>query len=389
MDYATTNSGAVTAAPKQKAKAAAQKHSRVPDGLAAQERHRRGTCRPPDLSPCGATAYGFLKNRFLPHYTGQAMAVGNEKEDFYHSFKLLCDHYGISPVDTTGFAYPYGREVVLHDTRRLLREKFPQHIEIELVEDNGRFVLEVNERFNTQNTLFYIPVLPVHKLMRDKKQRKAARLLLCIFHYLYHSAGVPSYTDQSSYLYWNYEMLSDWVTDDPEGWDAEDYHSNLNAVRAAKYIGDTLMRRLWNTSHRERFGEWVADYQPNNSFERDCHRLAKKFYALSQEYPKASLYDHADRSCLPEPESDYYDDNECVTIEKYIGFVASTEGWLYNHLEQNVNSEFGECVSIQEPVLNRCFDGQKQDSDTLDFECRLFPLINELCYLLNNRNYDN
>lgn len=389
MDYAKVNIGAATAAPKQKAKAAAQKRRRVPDGLAAQERYRRSNCRPTALCPAGAAAYGFLKTRFLPHHTGQPF-TGNdkEKEDFYRSFDLLCSHYRINPVDTRGFAYPYGREVALHEAARLLRDKHPQHIEMELQEDSGSFALQAIERFNTQNTLFYIPVLPLHTLMRDRKKRKAARLLLCIFRYLCHSAGVPFYTEENSYLYWNYEMLADWVTGDPDGWDAEDYHNNVREVRAAQYIGDTMMRRLWNTIHRDRFGEWVAHYQPKDSFERDCHRLAKKFYALSQDYPKTTMYAHADESCLPDPESDCYDDNDCITMEKYIGFVASTDGWLYNNLEQSINSEFGECLSIQEPVLKRCFDGRSQDNDTLDYECRLLPLINELCYLLNNLDYD-
>ena len=389
MYYANINSGAVTTAPKQKAKAAAQKRSRVPDGLAAQERQRRSACRPPAIRPAWAAAYGFLKTRFLPHYTGQPIAGSEEEKlDFYRSFRQLCSHYGINPVDTTGYAYPYGREVALYSAARLLRDKYQQHIEIMMEENNGLVALQATERFNTQNTLFYIPVLPLHTLMRNKKLRKAARLLLCIFRYLCHIAGVPFYTEENSYLYWNYEMLGDWVTDDPDGWDAEDYHNNIREVRTAQYIGDTMMRRLWNTIHRDRFGEWVAQFHPKDIFERDCHRLAKKFYALSQDYPKMNIYSHADESCLPDPESDCYDDTDCITMEKYIGFVASTEGWLYNNLEQSINSEFGECVSIQEPVLKRCFDGQTQDNDTLDYECRLLPLINELCYLLNNRTYD-
>ncbi|WP_159801804.1 hypothetical protein [Flavobacterium sp. MK4S-17] len=171
MDYATINSGAVTAAPKQKAKTAPQKHSRVPDGLAAQERRRRSACRPPEVSPCEAAAYGFLKTRILPHYMGQAIAGGNEREDFYRSFKLLCEHYGIHPVDTKGYAYPYGREVALHEAGRLLNQKYPQHIGLELLEHNGSFVIQATETCYTGNTLFYIPVLPLHHMMQDKKHR--------------------------------------------------------------------------------------------------------------------------------------------------------------------------------------------------------------------------
>jgi len=384
MDYAKLNNRAVTAAPKQKAKAAAQKRSRVPDGLAAQERHRRSTCRSTAICPAGAAAYGFLKTRFLPHHTGQPFTGSDkEKEDFYRSFDLLCSHYGIIPVDTRGFAYPYGREVALHEAARLLRDKHPQHIEMEFQEDNGGFALYATERYYTGNTLYYISVLPVHYLMQDKKRRKAARLLLCIFSYLYHRAGVPYYTEDS-YLYWHYEMVTEWLINDPDDWEQETYYNYLSQSRTALHHGEKMLRRLKNTVHHERFGEWVVAFVPNDTFGRDCRHIAQKFYNLWRDYPEISLYHHADDSCLPDLEMEDYDDGECITMEKYVGFVASTDGWLYENVEQSVNSYFNESLSKQEPVLKRCFDGREQQADSLDFECRLFPLINELCYLLNN-----
>ncbi|PZR14339.1 MAG: hypothetical protein DI539_18985 [Flavobacterium psychrophilum] len=388
MDYAKDTNGAVAAAPKQKAKAAAPKRRRIPAEPWAQKGQRSNPCRPPAISTCGAAAYGFLKNRFLPHYTGQAVAGDSEKADFYRSFSLLYSHYLISPVDTQNLAYPYGREVALHEAARLLRDTHPQYIEIELLEDNGTFALHVTESYHTGNTLFYIPVLPVYHLLRNRKRKKAARLLLCVFHYLYHSVGVPYYRDGDSYLYWNYDMLADWVLDDPDGWDKEDFNSYANAVRVAKYVGNAVMRTFWNKIHNERYGQWLDTFVPNDAFDEYCLRIAQKFYRLRQDFPNENMYRHADTDQLPDPEEDYYD-NDCITMEKYIGFVAATNGWLYNNLEQTINSEFGECSSQQEPVLKRCFDGQPQHTENLDFECRLFPLINELCYLLNNCDYGN
>lgn len=388
MDYAKDTNGAVAAAPKQKAKTATPKCRRVPAEPRAQKGQRSTACRPPAISPCGAAAYGFLKNRFLPHYMGQGSVGGKEKADFYHSFSLLCSHYQICPVDTQNLAYPYGREVVLYDAARLLRVTHPQYIQMELLEGNGSFALHVTESYNTGNTLFYIPVLPVHHLLRNRKRKKAARLLLCIFHYLYHTVGVPYYRDEDSYLYWNYDMLGDWVLDDPDGWDKEDFDSYANEVRVAMYVGDAVMRRFWNKIHNERYGQWLDAFVPYDVFDGDCLRIAQKFYRLLQEFPTESMYRHADTDQLPDPEEGN-NDNGCITMEKYIGFVASTSGWLYNNLEQSVNSEFGECSSQQEPVLKRCFDGQPQHTENLDFECRLFPLINELCYLLNNYDYGN
>ncbi|WP_297333433.1 hypothetical protein [Flavobacterium sp.] len=388
MEYATSSSGAVTATPKQKAKAAAQKRRRVPAQPAAQERHRRSACRPPEVSPAGAAAYGFLKTRFLPHYTGQAVAGGNGKDSFYRSFALLCNHYGIHPVDTKGYVYPYGREVALHEAGRLLNQKYPQHIETEVLEDNGNFIVQATETCYTGNTLFYIPVLPVYNMMQDKKHQKAARLLLCTFSYLYHTANIPYYTEDS-FLYWQYEMVSEWVTGDPEDWEQKDYYDYVSQLRAALHYGETMLRRLWNTVHLERFEDWLEAFTPCDDLDMESHRIAQKFYALWQDYPETSIYTHADTGCLPDFEDDGYDDYECITMEKYIGFVACTDGWLYDNVQQSVNAYFNESVSKQEPVLKRYFDGQPQEIDNLDFECRLFPLLNELCYLLNSYDYGN
>lgn len=43
---------------------------------------------------------------------------------------------------------------------------------------------------------------------------------------------------------------------------------------------------------------------------------------------------------------------------------------------------------MQEPVIRRCFEANEQQADSLDYECRLFPLINELCYILNNLSHE-
>lgn len=392
MDYATTDNGAATTSPKQKAKAAAPKRRAIPAVPLQKERQRSRTCRPPAICPAGAAAYGFLKIRFLPHFSGQVFTgSAAEKESFYRSFALLCDHYGIAPVATQNLAYPYGREVALHEAARLLRSKCAEQVTVSFEENDRDFVVTANECFNTANTLFYIPVLPLYYLLKDRQRKKAARLLLCVFAYLYRKAHVPYYTEDDSYLCWNYDRIAEWVSYEPEEYEPEEYNGNLSEIRTALYFGEVMRRRLWNPIHVERFSDWLAAFTPADAFGRECHRLAWKFYALWQDYPKACIYDHANASCFPDPESDDYDDYndyECITMEKYISFVASTDGWLYERVEEAVNIDFNECSQMQEPVLQRCFDGHPQSPDSLGYECRLFPLINELCYLLNNCEYD-
>lgn len=386
MDYSTIDIGATSTTPVRQAKTAAQKRRRTAALPLPQERCRRSSGRPPAICPAGAAAYGFLKTRFLPHAVGQPVAGSEqEKKDFYDSYALLCSHYGIAPVDTRGFAYPYGREVALHEAGRLLREKLPQNVQLAFEQADGDFVLRVTESYDTNQTLFFIPVLPLHQLLQEKKRRKPARLLLCIFAYLYSVAGVPFYREQDTYLYWNYEMLEQWVTDDPEEW-GEDFYAFNSQINTTAHIGEVMLRRLYNRAHLHNFGEWLNCYTPADVFGKQSHSLAKRFFALWQDYPDSTIYSHACMDYVSDP--DCYDDTDCITMEKYISFVATTQGWLYNQLEQYVNSDLGECSAMQEPVIRRYFDGQPQEADSLDYECRLFPLIDELCYLLNNYDYD-
>jgi len=386
MNYETAYIGSAATAPKQKAAAPAQKRRTVPAVPLAKERHRRDASRPTVVSPAGDAAYGFLKTRFLPHYTGQPATAGAaEKQQFYHCLGLLCTHYAIYPADTSEMDYPYGRETALYEADRLLGEKLPLHITVDFEQTDGNFALSVTERFDTQNTLFFIPVLPLYQMMQERKSRKTSRLLLCICSYLYRVAGVPYYRNEDSYLYWNYDMLSQWVSDDPEGW-GDDFDSLNAQVTAAAHIGEVMLRRLHSKAHLQNFGRWLSEYSPKDAFEKECLSLAKKFYDLRQDFPEEYIYRHADAQCLPDLEE--YDDSDCITMEKYIGFIASAQGLLYYQLEQAVNNDFGECSSMQEPVLRRYFGEETQQQDSLDYECRLFPLINELCYLLNSYNYD-
>lgn len=386
MKYEKAYIGSASSADKQKTKASAQKRRTVPALPIKEKRHRRGTCRPTAVSPAGAAAYGFLNTRFLPHYAGeQSYHSPKEQRQFCCSFALLHAYYDIHPVDTSVLSYPYRKEVLLHEADRLLKDKFPIDVSIAWEEENGDFSLNATERFDMNSTLFFIPVLPLHQMMQNSKRRKAARLILCIFSYLYRTAGIPYYLDEEAYLYWQYDMLCQWVTDDPEGWE-DDFDSFNSQVNTAMHVGEVMLRRLSNNVHLENFDKWLREFKTHDVFDVECHSLAQRFYDLWQDFPHADIYSHADTQCLPDPEE--YDDTDCITMEKYISFVCSTEGWLYNQLEQAVNSDFNECGSMQEPVIRKCFNKKQEYTDNLKYECRLFPLINELCYLLNNLSND-
>ena len=391
MHHAAQDNGAVTAARQPKAESPAPKRRAVPALPAKEKRYRRSTARPTQLLPAHPAAYGFLKCRFLPHTVEGQHALENAGEtvSFYTSLKRLCNHYGICPTEIRSLGMTYGKAIALWEVNRLLRTHREEHIAIEEESDSkGNVILCTTETYHTGNTLYYIPVIPLYHLLRSRKTKKAAELLLHACGYLMHGAGVPYYRDDSSYLAWQYERIDEWLQDDPESWDDGSYFRCLTEANNAAHIGDVLQRKLRKACHPANLEQRLHDFTAVDNFGRECYNVARQALRLWEVYPNASLYRHADESVLPDPEDDGYEE-DCVSMDKYISFCASTKGWLYRTLEEGINGEFNECLEMQQPVIRHRFDGQLQSGDTLDFECRLFRLMDDLCYLLNNCDHEN
>ena len=71
-------------------------------------------------------------------------------------------------------------------------------------------------------------------------------------------------------------------------------------------------------------------------------------------------------------------------MDKYISFCSEAKGVMFQTLFETVNSEFNECTIMEEPIIIKKFDGSTISDKNLDFENRIFPLIEELIYILNN-----
>lgn len=65
-------------------------------------------------------------------------------------------------------------------------------------------------------------------------------------------------------------------------------------------------------------------------------------------------------------------------------FVLKPKGMLFQTLFESINTEFQECTEMQEPSIIKKFDGRNVSNNNLDFENCLFPLIDELIYILNS-----
>jgi hypothetical protein len=248
-----------------------------------------------------------------------------------------------------------------------------------LILDSKKTFLTSEERYDTGTTLFYIPIVPLFEMLHDKQRKHTAHLLTSVCSYLYHIARIPYYRQEDSYLYWLYETHKDWIDNDDETEETESYK---NELRKAETIGDKIEQKLYNRINLTVFEQRLSRFKSRDTFDHECWNVACNAFALYTEYPTASIFRNA-----PMPEQDPYTDdceNEVIGMEKYISFIADTKGWLYESVKDSINNEFNECGVLEEPTISKAFDGKKISVGNLDFENRMFELLDDLSYLLNN-----
>ncbi|MBS1528380.1 MAG: hypothetical protein JST19_22225, partial [Bacteroidetes bacterium] len=239
-------------------------------------------------------------------------------------------------------------------------------------------VFATTDTADTGTTLYYIPVIPLYRLLQGRRSRKGAQLLLSVCSYLCRIAGVPYYREDDSYLNWHYEMFAEMLADDAGNMDAEDYEQDKSALNRAAYYGDIMGKRIYHSYQLECFEQRIHAFLPRNTWDADCLKAARTAFDLWRQYPDGHLLKHA-------PETADEDENEepPVRIYEYVSFISETKGGLFSSLSEMVNSEFNERTQLDEPVVITHYDGSETEQDSLDFERRLFDLIIDICDLIN------
>lgn len=383
MEYATQyyighNQNAQTG----KAKKAVQTVGRVHSMDATNKRRTRNRQRQTEVSTNTNVANGFLKTTFLPKLeimkTLQSpMEIEKIETDFYYSLCAVARHYnGFEPTDTRTFGYPYNIALSVWEVENHLKRNVRNWNSLRLIQDDkGKTFFISEEQYNTGTTLYYIPVIPLYKMLKDPKKKRAARLLLSVFAYLYHVADIPYYRQEDAYLYWQYEMISDWIEQDDEA----ELDSRKEELKVAQWCGEKVEQKIFNRKNLEVFGRRITTFRPKNDFEQECLDVAQGMFTLYTEYPATTVFQHAKYA-----DDEAEQEDEVIAMNKYISFIADGKGWLYETLAESVNNEFNECGTTEEPTVLKEFSGASVTNCNLEFESRLFPLIGDLCYLLSN-----
>ncbi|GAA4905962.1 hypothetical protein GCM10023313_05820 [Mucilaginibacter defluvii] len=282
-------------------------------------------------------------------------------------------------MPTHDYNFPYNVTLALWDLQIQLKAKVRDWDNIGLIQTENKIFIETEERCDTGRNLYYIPVVPLYRMLHHKSYKHAAHLLTSVCAYLYHVADIPYYTQEDSYLYWQYEMLSDWVDEDEESDITEIYKREL---KQAKWIGEAIEQKLFNRASLSQLRPRVENFTVRNDFERQCLDVAAEALNLYTQYPTECYCRNVRHTVTTDEDEDNEEAENTLSIDKYVSFFADGSGWLYDSLMEMVNNEFNEYGYTEEPVICKQFNGNKLPDDTLEFENRLFNLIDDLTYIL-------
>lgn len=338
-------------------------------------RCRKGKGRPQAVRSVKPVADGFLRHSFQPLYVAKAELPNGAAIDFFVSLEKLQKEYGLAAMDFKGKPYPYNVLLATDYTQQQLNAMGRDIALTVQQDDTGNTCLTTTETFNLGTTLYYIPILPLYRMLQQKRLKRTAELLLSVCCFLYHSAGVDYFREEGCYMYYQYSYLDEYYSEFVDGEEC-DFEADLQKIRAEQYYSDIMHRKIFSLYHLNHFEQRVAAYHPNSEYEDSCLNLAKEALYLLNTYPNES---YKRFMAVDNPE---YDD-DIIFAEQYVSFVAETTGYFYQHIEENVNSQFNECGQMEVPTLTKCFDADfKPSGKNLEFEKRLFDLIDELCFLL-------
>ncbi|WP_341836953.1 hypothetical protein WJU16_03580 [Chitinophaga pollutisoli] len=383
MTYATTyHIGYDTPTQRAKAKTVAPPVERVRKLDEPSKGYSRDTKGQATVRTNSHVANGFLKCSFLPKLkeTETIQACGKSaktERDFYKSLSQLAEHYAIQPMQTQSYGYPYNIALALWDTQERLGRNVRDWEEIKLLQDSRKTYFTSEERYNTGATLFYIPVVPLYRMLKKPKRKYTAQLLLSVCTYLYHVADIPYYRQENSFLYWQYEMLKEWIVSDEYTDETSIY---LSELEQAEWIGDRMEQKIFHRANLTFFEQRLARFKTADALDLDCLKLAQEAFELYQRYPHENVF----RNARPNGEAEEDDMENVIPMDKYVSFCADGKGWLNENLEQCVNTDLQEYGQMEEPIIIKRFDGNDIAGNNLDFENRLFILMEELAYLLSN-----
>lgn len=349
---------------------------RIPRQGTGQRSHQETTAQ---NSTRHFNGYGFLKHRFTPLVADSRHTLDdwrNVERDFFQSLGYLSDLYGFKTADVTGRVFPDNIRIAYHDAAAQVTAARPDLRLLIVQQHKGRQATLVTAKpFDTGMTLYYVPVRPLWECLQDKKRQPLAHLLLSVYACLYQLARMPYFTEDDSYLGSTYDMMEEWLREDP---DTEDYAAQVSCFNELKWFGKRILRSIRHPYHLRQFGSRLQAFQPATEHDSKLHQVCMQINELFIQYPDRSVFANIRQGWIDPKEE------QRISPEDYISFYWDDSGDMCQQLMETINYDLQERPISDEPLGMQLFDMPQHAilSHELEFEKRFFDLLNDLTALL-------
>jgi hypothetical protein len=348
----------------------------------AAERRKRNQKIKTKNRTCRNRADGFLNHEFLPVLINPADGIKawqKIENDFFNSLNNLSALYGFELLNVKGKVFPYNIALSFAHAQACMKELQPD-LSLVIIQDKFHCATVATVKtFNTRMTLYFIDVKPFYELLQGKKRKHAAGLLQSVFTYLHKVVGIPYYMDTRTYIYYCYENISNWLMNESDELDQEQFEEDLANLDLCFFAGRTVHKKIQKANQLNLLKRRNKNFEPACKWEKELLMISKRVQIMMEEFGETSINDMIFERLL-EP-----DEDNRVYPEHYISFVYDDGGWINENIIEQVNNELQEISVMEEPSSIQFFDKPQQaESHNLSFPIRLFDLINDLCDLLNS-----
>ena len=328
--------------------------------------------------------YAFLKYSFTPIVINNHEELSNQtkvERDFFKSLNYLADLYGFNPLDVTDQVYPLNiHSAHEHASNRL--KTINKDLDLIILQDDlhPATLVTINE-YVPKYTLYHIAVEPLVAIIRDRKARKTSNLILSVFSWFSKCAGIEFYTDDSSWLYYIYEMTREFLREGDE-FTPEEYQSNMAEIRVANKWGKNIRLKIAKDIHLAELDKRIAQFNPANAFQIKLLEVSRLISQLNQ--MDDSIYSYLKPGLLNP------DEETRMGFDQYLTFYwGDDDSWLGENIGYSIQTDLQEVGHIDHALTCQFFDKpQKAEQHNHEYPKAFFDAIEQLCDLLFNYTND-